>query len=97
MFNKTIQRNVTNHSEVTLHELINKELDRCWAFLNKQMKLSGDAAQGNCTAIFKKIEKLHELIATLAEKSPDTDMYKTVKDLQEHMAERILLEEKGNE
>ena len=100
MFDKTIERKI-NHkheAETTLYALINNELMRCWAFLDTQMKLnSTEATKGNIQAIYKKIEKFHEMIETLVEKSPDMEMHKTVKDLQEHMAERILLTEQTKE
>ena len=81
-------KNCNNKGEVTLYELIDNELKRCWEMMDKSRN-----HEANLQAIFRKITGFHEMIEKLVDKAPNVEMYKTVKDLQEHIVERMLLEE----
>lgn len=93
MFDKKVERTINNNEAMSLYGLIDNELERCWEMLDYFYNKPGEANESNVKSVYSKITTLHEHIEKLVEKSPDIDIHKTIKDLQEHMAERVLLEE----
>lgn len=89
------KKNITNNEAgMTLPGLLDKELERCWDFFYQVLKADGEAKDSNVKSAWKRIVAMHDVIEKLAEKYPDETVLKSIKDLQDHAVDQLLLKEK---
>lgn len=86
---KTIDLNINNQSAIWL---LNEELTRLHQLFNSERRTGGSAS--NLNIYWTNIQTLQQQVITLASKAQDPDLAKALHDLQNHVVDQILLEEK---
>lgn len=85
---KVIDLNINNQNALWL---LNEELGRLHALFNSERRSGGSAT--NLNIYWNNIQTLQQQVIALASKAQDPDLAKALADIQNHVADQILLQD----